>query len=181
MRIPLAPLPTRDPRPHYQLAKVPPGSPTEFIALSNSVIQLETHWVDGQTLPCTRRDGVCQHCGPKNMPRPTGYLAVLTRYGRKPEVLAVTKGGWTNSPTLQKFNGELRGLQLICRRLNSKTNGPLQIIAGTATISTFYGANLPDADLLGALARWWGMATIELVQDSDQAAFSQQELGIAEG
>lgn len=176
MRVPLAGPPLPDPRPYLRLWTVKPGPSTEFLALTDRVLDFNVHYVNSRTLPCFHPSAYCEHCVKGSPTRWAGYLSVLPRHGRTPYALMIGASAYTSSPSLKASEGRLRGKQLTCTRLGKTNNAPLQVIVSEPNIRFVGGWQEIAVDLPASLARWWGIDTLELVAPPLTFPVAQQEL-----
>ena len=156
-RIHPVPPPTPDKRPYVPQLVPRAGKLTELIAVHPAITWFTVHFLQKRTRPCLRSAALCDGCSQGLCQRWEGYLGAVELASHRVWVLKVTAGAWMNSESLQKADGNLRGMQLQCSRLGSSDNSALRIVAMPAQRTV----TLPKPwDLMETLARLWGYESI---------------------
>lgn len=121
------PPPPKDLRQFLTLAKIYPDRTYRYSILSHRIYGWEFHWVDRQTVVCTKSAGKCPHCSPTQRCRWMGFLAVLGFRSRQPLLLPVTDTAYDWCPEVQYRDGNLRGVAIAVSRMGDKKNSPQKI------------------------------------------------------
>jgi len=124
--------------------------------LSERLIGLMTHYVDGRTQACIRNG--CLHCLGGMMPRWKGYLHFALD-GTPPREIAleVPAAAGEMIRLTQEAEGSLRGVRLSLRRVGNKVNGQVRV-----KVSSLRGdvEDLPELTLRPMLERIFGLAPV---------------------
>jgi hypothetical protein len=159
------PPPLPDDRPFVPQLVPRAGKLTELLAVHQDVVGYNMHFIDKRTSPCKGHGVLCEGCTAGLSQRWEGFLGCVELSTRKVWLLKVTAGAWTNSPSLQQYNGRLRGMQVACSRIGSHNNSPLRVVVFPAQRTL----ELPQPwDRSLTLARMWGYTEIGDLRSSEQ-------------
>lgn len=138
--------------PPIELLKVKPGSPHQGWVLSDFVLGVKTHWINGRTQPCLGAAGGCEGCKVGMSIRKKGYLCVWGGLGGKVSLLEITPKAFDFEAKLYYSSG-LRGMMYRAKRMGSDPKSALRVeLSDTAHCPHA----LPDeVDVQEVLCRIW--------------------------
>lgn len=109
---PSAPMPPENPL-FFPIYRPKAGQCLRTICLSNSILGVLTHWIDGHEIPCLRTSGKCVCSAAPVQVRWTGFLCcVLSDVRARPAILPITDHAARQCPLLVSSAKDLRGLQI---------------------------------------------------------------------
>lgn len=112
--------------PPIKLLKVKPMQPHQVWVLSDFVLGVKTHWVNGRTQPCLGMVNGCEGCKVGLSIRKKGYLCVWGGAAGSVSLLEITPTAFDFEPKLYYSSG-LRGMLLRAKRMGNDPKSALRI------------------------------------------------------
>jgi hypothetical protein len=143
-----------------------PGVPLRAVVLGKKAISCLVHWQrddrvkgGGRTVPHTIPDDTCPHCVVGNQrPRWHAYLAAWMAHTSRYVIVDISVHAAQSCTPLDPRSGvNLRGLEILLRRIGTSRNSPVVAELGTRRIDE--SALAAEFDIPTALMRLWGVNT----------------------
>lgn len=112
--------PLRDNR-NVPIISPKPGRPIDVYCVSSRMTEVITHWVDGQSTPCTRPMQVCEWCEMRYGLRWKAYVGVFIPADGRVSILELTLNAVNQCKAL-RLAPDLRGGRVKLRRPGSRPN-----------------------------------------------------------
>lgn len=128
--------------------------PVRAIILSESVVGVYTHYIDGRTRPCMGTVRTCGGCAAGMSRRWKGYLGCIVPVNGKRVLVEVTTEAVRGCPMLLTSKVNLRGSTIELRRTAEAKNSPVRATIGSGRA----GHELPETfDVRQQLCVIWGV------------------------
>jgi len=106
-----APLPPERPD-YFPVMRPTSVRPLHFVSLSESILGVMTHWIDGHEIACVRQSGKCICKRSVLDIRWTGYLCgIMPDVRARSVIIPITEHAARQSPMLLDSSVDLRGMQ----------------------------------------------------------------------
>jgi hypothetical protein len=139
--------PSADKPKRYDILSPRTGEQVGGLCLSERVLGVITHWIDGRTMPCVKVLSYCEGCSRKLPSRWKGYLAIMKPVDGKYAILELTEEARRSCPDLGPDKWSLRGKRILLTRRGTSKRAAVTatILAGEAQKCLPEGFNLKEA------------------------------------
>lgn len=160
--------PQADRRPFYPIWSPTPDREIHVVLVSQSLLGVFTHWIDGRTRPCLGSREECVGCDLKLPRRWKCFLGAFNPASGRLGILEVTQEAFLRCRQLNEDSGKLRGLTVRLIRTGLAKNARVTALVGARVTA---GATVPPSfDVKAALERVWFSATPEGLDAAEPAA-----------
>lgn len=131
-----------------------------LVCLSDKVVGVNTHFIDGSTIPCVGKDAHCEGCQAKKAKRWKGYIGAWEPLNERVVLAEITLDAYRTGPAQLRGDGPgLRGYSIVLSRQGKKPNAPVRVEIAALPVDP---GSLPKApDVKAVLRNIWGFVDIQ--------------------
>jgi hypothetical protein len=141
----------------------------KMLCLSNDIFGVRTHFLNGRTGPCRKKD--CRGCKHGLRSRWKGYLLCIDLSNDQQLVFEFTPPAARSLNASFEKHGTLRGSRLIAQRSSNKPNG--RVIVSVTAPQVLGPSACPDYSVWPILSKIWSLSPHEL---EGQTGFDDDDL-----